>query len=318
VNLHLIGQTGVALVVLNIFLDQIGVPIPGIPTLIVAGAIAGEQGMPANELFAGSLIACIFADSAWYLAGRRYGNRVMKVLCRVSLTPDSCVSQTQLRFERLGAAALIVAKFIPGLTLLAPPLAGAIEMSVWRFVAFSAVGDALWVGIFLGTGILFKSEIAALLPAVEHLGSLIFAILGALLAAYIAYKWWERRRFYTLLRMARIEVSDLYRMMDQGSSPLILDVRSATARKLEPRHIPGAISLSLDDIARELPRLPRDREIVLYCTCPNEASAAQVARVLLKNGFARVRPLRGGLDEWIQAGYAVETAPTVSIAPKGR
>lgn len=304
--LILTGQTGIALVVLNILLDQVGIPVPAVPTLIVAGAIAADRGMSPFELFAGCASASVLADVLWYAAGRRYGNRVMKTLCRVSLTPDSCVSQTQLRFERWGAGALILAKFVPGLGLLAPPLAGAIRMSVARFLSFSALGSAMWSGLFLGLGALFHSQIARLLPLVRQLGGVLFALLGALLAAYVAYKWWERRRFQAMLRMSRIDVAELHRMLDEGSAPLIIDVRSPTGRLLEPRRIPGALAVNLEEIARELPGLPKDREVVLYCSCPNEASAALAARTLIRNGFTKVRPLRGGLDEWIRAGLPVE------------
>jgi len=313
--IFLTGQTGVALVVLNILLDQIGIPIPALPTLIVAGAIAAHRGMPPLELFAGCVAASVLADVAWYAAGRRYGNRVMKILCRVSLTPDSCVSQTQLRFERWGAGALILAKFVPGLGLLAPPLAGAIRMTVARFLSFSALGSAMWAGLFLGLGALFQSQIAGLLPLVRQLGGVVFEVLGVMLAAYVIYKWWERRRFQAMLRMSRISVAELHRMMDEGSAPLIIDVRAPTAQLLEARRIPGALPLSLEEIARELPGLPRDREIVLYCSCPNEASAALAARTLRLNGFTKARPLRGGLDEWIREGLPVEVTQREKAAP---
>jgi rhodanese-related sulfurtransferase len=127
-----------------------------------------------------------------------------------------------------------------------------------------------------------------------------------LLAAYIAFKWWERSRFYKLLRMARISAADLYELIQEGASPVIIDVRSITARALEPRWIPGALHVPLQDVARRLKELPRDRDVILYCTCPSEASAARVAKILMNHGFKRVRPLHGGLDAWVAAGYDVE------------
>jgi rhodanese-related sulfurtransferase len=160
--------------------------------------------------------------------------------------------------------------------------------------------------------VLFKSQIAQLLEHLQEFGSVAGAGVMILLAAYIAYKWWERRRFYHLLRMARISVSELYALMEAGASPVIIDVRSVTARALEPRWIPGALHVPLPDVGRQLKELPRDREIILYCTCPSEASAARVAKVLMNHGFKRVRPLHGGLDAWVAAGYAVETAPAPS------
>jgi rhodanese-related sulfurtransferase len=170
----------------------------------------------------------------------------------------------------------------------------------------SACAAALWVGSGLLAGVLFKSQIARLLEHLSAIGSIAGAGIAVLLAAYIAYKWWERSRFYRMLRMARISVADLYDLIQAGAAPVIVDVRSVTARALEPRWIPGALHVPLQDVAHRLKELPRDREIILYCTCPSEASAARVAKILMSHGFKRVRPLHGGLDAWVAAGYAVE------------
>jgi membrane protein DedA with SNARE-associated domain/rhodanese-related sulfurtransferase len=300
------GQFGVAVVMLNVLLDQIGLPVPALPTLVVSGAVAMGNGPVAAELFAGAALACVVPDVGWYLAGRRYGSRVMKLLCRISLNPDSCVSETQLRFERWGPGALLVAKFVPGLAIIAPPLAGATGMGWVRFVLLSIASAMIWVGVALGAGMLLQSQITELLPHVQHVLSLVASVAAVLLAVYVAIKWVERRRFLRTLRMARISVAELYELIGAGAAPVIVDVRSATARTLEPRQVPGALSITLGQVSEQLEQLSRDREIVLYCTCPNEASAAQVARVLMKHGFQRVRPLHGGLDAWIAAGYAAE------------
>ena len=296
--------------VVNVLLNQIGLPVPVVPTLIVAGAVAVAAGgqMLLLTLFFWSVIACLVADCGWYLVGQQYGIRVLKTLCKVSLEPDSCVSQTQTRFERWGINSLVIAKFVPGLSIIAPPMAGAMRIGWLRFIFLSACAAVLWVGVGLGAGMLFKSQIAQLLEHVSAIGSAAGVGVVILLAAYIAFKWWERSRFYKVLRMARISVADLYELIQAGASPLIIDVRSVTARELEPRWIPGALHVPLQDVARQLKELPRDRDIILYCTCPSEASAARVAKVLMNHGFKRVRPLQGGLDAWVAAGYAVTTA----------
>jgi membrane protein DedA with SNARE-associated domain/rhodanese-related sulfurtransferase len=300
---------GLSLIFLNVLLEQLGVPVPAIPTLIVAGALAANGRLPALGVFTLAVAACLIGDSSWYLAGRAYGVRVMKLLCRISLTPDTCVSQTQASFERWGARALVLAKFIPGLSMIAPPLAGATRMSFVRFTFFSAIGAALWVGAALIAGLLLKSQIARLLPRLSGIGGTLVVLLLVMLAAYIGFKWWERRRFYALLDMARIGVDELNQRMQGDTLPLIVDVRSPTSVGLERRRIPGALQVPVQEVERESRSLPRDREIILYCTCPNEASAAQAAKVLMSQGFKRVHPLRGGLDAWIAAGYAVEEFP---------
>jgi membrane protein DedA with SNARE-associated domain/rhodanese-related sulfurtransferase len=300
------GQYALMIVVGNVLLDQIGLPVPAVPTLIVAGAIAADGQMPLWPLFAWSVIACLVADCGWYWVGEKYGIRVLKTLCKISLEPDSCVSQTQTRFERWGINSLVIAKFVPGLAIIAPPMAGAMRIGWLRFVFLSTCAAGLWVGSGLVAGILFKSQIARLLEHLSDIGSVAGAGVVTLLAAYIAYKWWERNRFYKMLRMARISVADLYAMIQAGAAPLVIDVRSITARALEPQWIPGALHVPLPDVARHLKELPRDRDIILYCTCPSEASAARVAKILMSHGFKRVRPLYGGLDAWVAAGYAVE------------
>jgi membrane protein DedA with SNARE-associated domain/rhodanese-related sulfurtransferase len=303
-----IGQYGVGVVVLNVLLDQIGLPLPAVPTLIVAGAVAAGGKMPLLPLFFGSVMACLMADCGWYLIGQRYGIRVLKTLCKISLEPDSCVSQTQTRFERWGVNSLVIAKFVPGLAIIAPPMAGALRIGWPRFILLSACGAILWVGSALLAGVLFRAQIERLLEHLSEFGSAAGAGLAMLLAVYIAYKWWERSRFYNMLRMARISVAGLYELIQAGAAPLIIDVRSVTARELEPRWIPGALHVPLEDVARQLQELPRDRDVILYCTCPSEASAARVAKILMNHGFKRVRPLLGGLDAWVAAGYAVITA----------
>jgi len=303
-----LSQYGLIIVIVNVLLDQIGLPVPAVPTLIVAGALAADGHMSLSALFAGAVLACLVPDCGWYLVGQRYGIRVLKTLCRISLEPDSCVSQTQTRFERWGINSLVIAKFIPGLAIIAPPMAGAMRIGWPRFVFLSTCSAVLWSGTALGAGALFKSQIAQLLTHLQEFGSITGMGLMLLLAAYIAYKWWERRRFYRLLRMARIGVAELYALIQAGASPLIIDVRSSTARQLEPRWIPGALHVPLQDVAHHLKELPRDRDIILYCTCPSEASAARVAKILMNHGFKRVRPLNGGLDAWVAAGYAVVEA----------
>jgi membrane protein DedA with SNARE-associated domain/rhodanese-related sulfurtransferase len=309
-----LGTYGLSLVLLNVFIDQLGFPVPAVPTLVVAGGIAANGQLSLGGLFLGSVAACLVADCLWYLLGQLYGIRVLKTLCRISLEPDSCVSQTQGRFERWGVNSLIIAKFVPGLAIIAPPMAGAMRIGWARFVGLSSVSALLWVGAPLAIGMLFKSQIEGVLANLDRFGGYVAVAAVVGLLAYIAYKWFERARFLRALRMSRISVTDLHALIKEGSAPVIVDVRSPTARSLDPRWIPGALHVALDDVGRHVKSLPKDREIVLYCTCPSEASAARVARILVNHGFTRVRPLYGGLDAWLAAGFAVEFAPPAASA----
>jgi membrane protein DedA with SNARE-associated domain/rhodanese-related sulfurtransferase len=269
--------------------------------------------LPLAPLFAWSVLACLIADCGWFAIGQLYGIRVLRLLCRISLEPDSCVSQTQTSFERWGVNSLVIAKFIPGLATIAPPLAGAMRIGWLRFIGLTIASAMLWVGTALVVGMLFKDQIAALLIHLGDIGGVAAVIIGVALALYIAYKWWERFRFFKSLRMARINVAELYELVQAGAEPIIVDVRSPTARALAPHWIPGALHVPIEDVAKHIADLPRDREIILYCACPSEASAARVARILMNHGFRKVRPLHGGLDAWVAAGYAVVgvTQPTV-------
>jgi len=310
----LLEHYALLIVFLAVLVDQLGIPLPAIPILVAAGTLAAAGKANAAALFFAAVLACLIADSVWFVIGRRYGMRVLKTLCRISIEPDSCVSETQHRFERWGANSLIIAKFVPGLAVIAPPLAGALRVAWPRFLTLSALGGALWVAVGLGAGLAFKAQLEWLTGYVERFAGVAVTVLAMLFAAYIARKWRQRRRFLHELRMARITVEELYTLVQSGQEPIILDVRTHTARGLEPRWIPSAIHTPVAEIEQRLSELPRDREVIVYCTCPNEASAALVAKQLLRHGFKRVRPLHGGLDAWVAAGYAVE--PTATAPPE--
>jgi len=303
---RLITEYGLALVFANVLLEQIGLPIPAVPALVVAGALAAEGELSPLAVFGVAFVACMIGDAVWYLAGRRYGRRVMKFLCRVSLSPDSCVRQTEFRFERWGKLTLVLSKFIPGLSTIAAPLAGAMRLGWPSFLLLNGLGVVIWAGAAIAAGMAFHAEINEFIVGLEGLGTLAAEAIGVLLGGYIALKWWERRRFYKMLRIARIGVDELRALMDEGRRPVIVDVRSPISRGLDPRFIPGALAMDAAEVDGRLGELPADREIVFYCTCPNEASAAQVAKKLIGLGYTKVRPLHGGLDAWIAAGYEVE------------
>jgi len=303
---RLIAQYGLSLVFANVLVEQIGVPVPAIPTLVIAGALAVDGKISAWATFGAAFAACTIGDVLWYLAGRLYGRRVMRLLCRISLSPDSCVRQTETQFERWGGSALVFAKFIPGLSSIAPPLAGATRLAWPTFLLLNSVGVVIWAGVAIGAGMLFHAEIDRLLFRMEGLGGWALGTIGVLLAGYIALKWWQRRRFHEALRIARITVGELSKLIEGGKNPVVVDVRSSVARDGDLRFIPGALVMELAEVEQSLGRLPIEREIVFYCSCPNEASAAHVAKRLMDLGYTHVRPLQGGLDAWIEAGYAVE------------
>ncbi|HEY3202982.1 MAG TPA: VTT domain-containing protein [Thermoanaerobaculia bacterium] len=257
---------GLPLIFGIVLLEQLGAPIPAIPVLIVAGALAIDRDVSAFAVLASAVSASLIADFVWYLLGRLQGHRVLKTLCRISLSPDSCVRQTESVFERWGMPSLLFAKFIPGFSTVAPPLAGAMGAGVGAFLLYDAGGAMLWAGAGIAGGMVFHRAIDRALAFLTSIGSSALALVATVLAMYVAFKWWQRRRFYKMLRMARISVDDLRRLMDEGKSPVVLDVRTAGARAHDPRRIPGAAVLEVPELDAELSELPRDREIILYCT----------------------------------------------------
>jgi membrane protein DedA with SNARE-associated domain len=261
----LLMQYGLAFVFANLFLQQAGAPVPAVPTLMVAGALSvgGGPGVPTIVLAA--VFGSLLGDLIWYVAGRIYGFRVLQLLCRISISPDSCVRQTETRFTRWGAPSLILAKFVPGFATVAPPVAGALQLPLGPFLAYSTIGAALYAVVAAGAGVFFYREIDWLIGRLEATGIYALIALGLLLAVYIAFKWWDRKRFFKALRMARLPVPELRRMMDAGHGPLVVDVRSAGARSLDPRRIPGALAVDIEKIDEHLSGLPPDRDIILYC-----------------------------------------------------
>ncbi|MGO4503893.1 MULTISPECIES: VTT domain-containing protein [unclassified Dyella] len=310
--IELIAQYGLLLVFVNVLIEQAGVPLPAVPTMIVAGALASTERLPLTGVVAVAVLACLLADYAWYAAGRYFGGGVMRTLCRISLSPDSCVKQSELRFQRWRGGVLLLAKFVPGLSTVAPPLVGAMGLRTAPFVFFDGLGSLLWVGVAVSLGYVFSTQIDELLVTLANAGSVALMLIGSLLVLYIIMKWWQRHRLIRALRMARITVQELNDELNKGRNPAIVDVRSEAARMLDSRIIPGALLADVNSVDIIVNAVPLDAELVIYCTCPNEASAALVAKALMSRGYKRVRPLLGGLDAWDEAGYPVNRAPAAN------
>lgn len=257
---------GLPFVFANVLLEQLGLPIPALPTLVVAGALAVDRGPSAPRILLVAVLACILADGLWFGLGRRQGHRILKTLCRISLSPDSCVRQTESVFDRWGMPSLVVAKFVPGFSTVAPPMAGATRAGLASFLLYDALGALVWAGAGVGAGMIFHRAIDHVLDFLASIGSGALALLGAGLLLFVAVKWHQRRRFYRALRMARITVEELRDLIDGGQRPVVLDVRSGPARARDPRRIPGATALEVSELDAKLADLPRDREIILYCT----------------------------------------------------
>ena len=262
---ELLARHGLLLVFANVLMAQLGVPVPAMPLLLVAGALAMQGQFGFTTLLAVALAAALLGDIPWYLAGRRLGHRVLRTLCRIAIEPDSCVKQTETVFERWGASALIVAKYVPGLSTVAPPLAGAMGLRFGPFLGYSALGGLLWAALPVALGAALHREVARALDRLSDMGVGALGLVAALLALYAALKLIERHRFMRSLRAVRVTVPQLRELLLSAVPPVVLDVRSSAVRRMDPRRVPGAIALDLDAVD-QWGAAPHDREVVVYCS----------------------------------------------------
>lgn len=264
-TLQFLSRHGYAVIFAWVCAEQAGIPVPALPLLLAAGALAGMGGM--NPLAAGGLavLGALASDIIWYTLGRRRGIRVLKMLCRISLEPDSCVRDTQSVFARYGARSLLGAKFIPGLGAAAPPLAGVVRMPVGRFLLFDALGASLWAGTYLTAGFVFSNQLESVAMKGGRLGAGFLSLLVMACAAFIAWKYLRRHRFLVELRQARITPEELRAKMEQGEDVTVVDLRHLLSLEADPEVIPGAKWIDPDRIDQHTAGLPRDREVVLYC-----------------------------------------------------
>ena len=311
--LQLLARHGPAVLFTAVLVEQLGVPVPATPWLLGAGALAAAGQIPWAASLGAGVLGSLMADGVWFYLGRSRGYRVLGLLCRISLEPDSCVRKTQNVFARYGMQGIVLAKFIPGLSTLAPPLAGTSGVSAARFLALDGLASVLYVGGFIGLGVLFSRQLEQMLAALSSLGGRALGVLVGALALYLGYKYIQRRRLLTELKMARITADELQAKLEAGAAPVILDVRSRPELEQEPRLIRGAMHITLDELEAKHPQIPADRDIVLYCSCPNEASAAYAALLLRKKGIQHVRPLLGGIDAWRERDYPMDTPVSATL-----
>jgi membrane protein DedA with SNARE-associated domain/rhodanese-related sulfurtransferase len=292
----LLIEWGVPLVFAAVVLEQIGLPLPAPPILVAAGALAADGAMRPELVLLSAFGACLLADHIWFASGRRFGRRLLSGICRLSLSPDTCVRKTDDLIGRHGPAVLLVAKFIPGVSAVAIPTAAAMGLAYRRFVLFDSVGALLWSGVYVGAGVIFSREVTRMLLAMSWIGGGSLALLFALLAIYVAAKLLHRRRLRRLHRLVRISPDEIVALLAKDPEVVILDARTSLARSEDPRLLPRSIVLADRKAIDVLPQGRRDQTLVTFCTCPNEASAALLAEELIKAGYGRVRVLTGGAD----------------------
>jgi membrane protein DedA with SNARE-associated domain/rhodanese-related sulfurtransferase len=271
------------------------------PTLLLAGANVKQGEVSAVALVLVITLASLVASSVWFVAGRLYGGRVLRVLCKLSLSADTCVTRTESAFTKYGRWSLVLGRFIPGVSLVAPPLAGALGMRWPVFLALTAAGAALYAMVLVFAGMLFSGAILALAAALRAHGAASATFVILVCVVYAAWKWWRRRHGARSLEAPRIGVQELKEALRRQPAPLVVDVRGDGMRAADARVVPGALAATVSGVVTAVQAYPRSSAIVVYCACPNDASAAKAVQALMKAGYTRASALRGGLDAWFES-----------------
>jgi membrane protein DedA with SNARE-associated domain/rhodanese-related sulfurtransferase len=308
-----LARHGALILFAIIFVEQMGLPVPGVPFLMAAGVLAGAGKMNIVTLLAVTTVASLLADTVWFYLGRKRGTKILKLLCRISLEPDSCVRRTEDVFTKYGMKAVLGGKFVPGVGIVAPPLAGVFGVSLPRFLVYDGIASLLYTGCFLLIGFFFSNQLAPVLEALGRMGRWAAVVILLSLAIYILWKYIERQRVLRTLRIARITVDELRRMQEAKENVFIVDLRSEVDLQENPVVIAGALHFFPKDLETRHQEVPRDRDVVLYCSCPNEATAARAALLLRKRGITRVRPLLGGIDAWRERNYPLDPHTVAAV-----
>jgi membrane protein DedA with SNARE-associated domain/rhodanese-related sulfurtransferase len=296
--------------------EQAGIPIPSIPVLLATGTLSTAHKVHIAYALPLIMLACLIADSGWYLLGRRYGRKILDLLCRFSLESSTCVVKTQGTMTRRGAVTLLFAKFVPGLSTMAAPIAGQARMPYATFVLYDMVGTIIWAGAWLFAGRFFGDVAEKSSHFFAMLGHFAVALVAAAVVAVIVYRVVKRRQFRSQLVELRLEPAQLHTMICEAKIgglelPFIVDLRHPLDVLADPLVLPGALRIGPDELKLRSEVIPKDRDIVLYCTCPSEETSAKVALELRRMGVVRVRPLRGGLQGWKDAGYPLDNVAAV-------
>jgi membrane protein DedA with SNARE-associated domain len=260
-------QHGYAILFFSVLVEQVGLPLPSAPILLAMGALAGTGQFAIAPSVLVAVLACLIADNVWYWMGVYRGASILNLLCKISLEPDSCVRNTENMFLRFGARGLLFSKFVPGLSTAACPLAGMFRMKVWKFCLFDGAGSLIWVTAYGALGWVFRDQLEVLAEKALGMGSWLVALIIGLVGGWILWKYIERRRFYRELRIARITPEELRALLQSEEPVTVVDVRNAMEWQVEgAQKLPGALHMSFEDLAARLNEIPRDRDVILYCT----------------------------------------------------
>lgn len=289
-----------------VFLEQIGVPIPSFPALLGAGALVASGELSLPVCLAVAVAAALLADVIWYGIGRVRGGNVLNLMCRLSWKPDTCVSKTKTAFSRHGTQTLLIAKFVPGLSTLAPPLAGITQVPFLRFVLYDGAGTVIWALVPFVVGAYLQKSFATLQTQAYSLVPYLPWICGFLIIAVVAWRYVNRSHYMKALQeslLGGISAEQLKSLLDQGKDVIVLDVRDEINARAIPVLLPKARWIPHGMLPERLGELSLDKPIIVYCDCPEDQGAVAMTDLLRQHGATQARPLRGGLNAWIANGF---------------
>jgi membrane protein DedA with SNARE-associated domain/rhodanese-related sulfurtransferase len=306
-----VAAWGGAAVFANVLATRLGVPLPAVPLLLFAGSAIANGTLLFSHVFFAAVLAALIGDGVWFSAGRVYGRRLINVLTRISLTVDTSVRRTRALFERFGVPIVAVSKFVPGLALITPPLMGTTLIAPVVFVLWDTVGTIAWAAFWLLGGAVFERQLAMLVRFLEPYGGTIADVLVTLAVLYLSYRYllrWSANRWRAHIHVSAAQLDYLLR---SKAPPVVLDARFESIRNRERYRIPGAVLLDLKTLDNVEPAL-LTRDMVVYCVCPNDATARKVRQRLRAKGFTHVHVLKGGLDNWMRHGLPIEALPPLA------
>jgi membrane protein DedA with SNARE-associated domain len=266
--LPLIARHGYSLLAAVCFAEAIGFPLPAALAILTAGAVAAYGKMHFYSVFGLAFVAIVMGDMILYFLGRATGWALLGVLCRLSANPETCILRSAEYFYRRGKQTLLFAKFIPGINVMSPPLAGSMKMRVEDFLQFDALGVAFYVGVYAAAGYFFSDALRTITRGLRSTGFAAEVVFGIGLALYVIYRIWLHRKYRLLDGVSRIPVEELAQRLnlDENHTILIADVRSHGYYDAASERIAGSIRIEPNNLEVEIKNLPKDREIYLYCT----------------------------------------------------
>ena len=293
---------------LAVFAQQFGLPVPAMLLLMAAGTLARQGPLHFSLVLLSALAGCLAADGFWFWLGRRWGSRVIRAVCSLTWDPQKSRERSHRVFARWGLRLLLIAKFVPGLDGVSPPLAGTEGASLQGFVLYDAAGSLLWSASYALLGFGFAHQFDGVIRIIERFGTLLALVVGVPLLLYVAWRGLYLWRVIRQLRLRRISPAMLQQKIDESSKTAIFDLLNYEAREDGVAGIPGAVRVDPTRMRKSRRvKIPEGVSVVLYCSSKNEFAGARVAEALRKRGIFEVWVLEGGLEAWVQEGRPVTT-----------